>query len=78
MAVNEIKSFLHMEKVQQTSLMQVTYFWEIKLAYVDKEGFYGYAYTTFNRDEIKWAHLDTFSEEQAIESMINKCKKESK
>jgi hypothetical protein len=35
MAVNKIKSFLHIEKMQQTSLMEVTYYWEIKLAYVE-------------------------------------------
>lgn len=78
MIENEIKSFLHIETVEQTSSMVVTYYWEIKLAYVDKVGFYGYAYTTFNRAEIKWSHLDTFSEDSAIELMVNKCKKESK
>ncbi|MGG3447358.1 MULTISPECIES: hypothetical protein [Bacillus cereus group] len=78
MIENEIQSFLHIEKVEQTSSMIVTYYWEVKLAYVDTVGYYGYAYTTFNGTEIKWSHLDTFSEDKAIELMVSKCKSESK
>ncbi|MGM0861431.1 MAG: hypothetical protein ACQEWH_12050 [Bacillota bacterium] len=78
MAVNEIKSFLYIEEVEQNSGIQVTYYWEVKLAYIDMKGYYGSAYTNTNSTEIKWAHLDTFSEENAVEIMVSKCKKESK
>ncbi|QHE63116.1 hypothetical protein FHE72_20470 [Rossellomorea vietnamensis] len=78
MSFHEIKSFLHLEKVKQSSIMTVTYCWEIKLAYYEEEGYYGYAYTTRNQDEIKWEKLNTNSNKEAAEIMKKKCKSHSK
>lgn len=78
MTVHEIKSFFHIEEVQQSSSMKVRYCWEIRLAYYKDEGYYGYAYTTFNRDEIKWIKLDTLSQEEAVKRMLYKCRTQSK
>ena len=67
-----------LEKVEQSSIMKVRYCQEINLAFYEDEGYYGYAYTTFNRDDIKWAKLNTASQEEAEQIMLSKCKIHSK